>query len=131
MRKTVILGATPNPQRYDYLAAERLHQHNIPFVPVGIKKGSLFGEEILDLRKEPVIKDVDTVTLYVGPKNQSEWEDYIIQLQPQRVIFNPGTENAPFMERLASEDINVEAACTLVLLSTGTYRPAIGRKSHS
>jgi predicted CoA-binding protein len=121
MSKTVIMGATPNNTRYAYAAAERLHRKNIPFIPLGIKKGEVFGEKILDLRAKPIIKDVHTVTMYIGPQNQAEWEQYIIELRPNRVIFNPGTENPEFMEKLRENNIAYEAACTLVMLSTGTY----------
>ncbi|GHN01340.1 CoA-binding protein [Cytophagales bacterium WSM2-2] len=121
MKKTVIIGATTNPSRYAYLAAGTLQDHKIEFVPVGIKKGEVFGKSILDLRSKPEIKDVDTVTLYINPANQQEWYDYIIKLKPKRVVFNPGTEN-PELEKLLSEK-NIEAleACTLVLLRTGQY----------
>lgn len=121
MKKTVILGATTNPTRYAYVAAEMFHERNLPFVPVGIKKGEVFGNQILDLKEKPEIKDVHTVTLYIGPDNQREWYDYILSLKPQRIIFNPGTEN-PELIRLAKEK-GVEAciACNLVLLSTGQF----------
>ncbi|MEQ9231788.1 MAG: CoA-binding protein [Cyclobacteriaceae bacterium] len=121
MRKTVIIGATPNPTRYAYLAAERLHNHQEEFIPVGIKQGELFGQRILDLRQKPTIKDVDTITLYLNPTNQKEWEDYILSLEPYRIIFNPGTENPPFAERANTKGILTENACTLVLLGTGLY----------
>ena len=121
MNRTVIIGATPNPNRYAYAAAQRLKNNRFPFVPVGIKKGEVFGEKILDLRQNPIIKDVHTVTMYIGPHNQAEWEDYIISLSPKRVIFNPGTENAEFTKKLLKNHIEAEEACTLVLLGTGTY----------
>src|SRR5690242_11752866 len=93
MKKTVIIGASPNPSRFSYLAAERLLEHGVQFVPVGIKKGNVFGKEILDLRLQPEISDVNTITLYINPAHQREWYDYILKLNPERVIFNPGTEN--------------------------------------
>lgn len=119
--KTVIIGATPNPSRYAYLAAEMLTEYDHEFVPVGIKKGELFGKEILDIRTKPPVADVDTVTLYIGPQHQPEWYDYIIGLKPRRIVFNPGTENYEF-ETLAREN-NIEPieACTLVMLRTGQY----------
>lgn len=119
--KTVIIGATPNTSRYAYLAAEMLMEYDHEFVPVGIKKGELFGKQILDIRTKPVISDVDTVTMYIGPQHQPEWYDYIIGLKPRRIIFNPGTENYEF-ETLAKEN-NIEPieACTLVMLRTGQY----------
>jgi predicted CoA-binding protein len=121
MKKTVIIGATTNPSRYAYLAADRLQEHSIEFIPVGIKKGNVFGKEILDLRTHPEISDVDTITLYVNPSNQREWYDYSFKLKPRRVVFNPGTEN-PELEKLLEEK-NIEAleACTLVMLNSGQY----------
>lgn len=121
MKKTVIIGASTNPSRYAYLAAEMFSERNIPIVPVGIKTGNLFGNPILNIKEKPVIEGVDTVTLYLGPQNQTEWYDYIISLKPKRIIFNPGTEN-PELEKLAKkEGIDTWQACTLVLMSTGQY----------
>ncbi len=79
-KKTVIIGATPNTLRYAHTAAGRLAQYDHDFVPVGIKKGEIFGKQILNLRHKPEIKDVDTVTLYIGPRHQPEWYDYILSL---------------------------------------------------
>jgi uncharacterized protein len=121
MKKTVIIGASPNPSRYAYLAADMLMEYQHEIVPVGIKKGELFGHQILDIRKKPPIDHVDTVTLYIGPQHQPEWYDYILSLKPNRIIFNPGTENEEF-ETLAEQN-GVEAleACTLVLLRSHQY----------
>ena len=120
-KKTVIIGATTNPNRYAYIAAGRLKQNNHHIVPVGIKKGEVFEEEILDLRSKPVINDVDTVTMYIGPQNQPEWEDYIVGLNPKRIIFNPGTENPTLVEKAQKKGIKTEYACTLVMLGANTY----------
>lgn len=121
MKKTVIIGATTNPARYAYLAARMLTQYNHEIVPVGIKEGEVFGKEILDIFEKPAIKDVDTVTMYIGPKRQPEYYKYILGLNPKRIIFNPGTENYEF-EKMA-EDQGVEAlqGCTLVMLRSNQY----------
>lgn len=119
--KTVVIGASTNPARYAHIASEMLHNHGFEFIPVGIKKGVIFGQEILDLRTEPVIDSVHTVTLYLGPQNQKEWYQYILGLAPKRIIFNPGTENEELMELAQEKGIKTEAACTLVLISTGSY----------
>ena len=121
MKKTVIIGATPNPSRYAYLAASMLTRYNHEIVPVGIKKGEVFGRAIEDITQRPAIKNVDTVTLYIGPQHQPEWYHYILSLNPKRIIFNPGTENEEF-EKLA-EDKGIEAleACTLVMLRSNQY----------
>lgn len=120
-KKTVIIGATDNPSRYAYLAAENLQARHYEFVPVGIKKGNVLGQPILDLSTRPAIPDVDTVTLYVGPRNQAEWYDYILSLAPKRIIFNPGTENPEFQQMAAAAGLEVTEACTLVMLRTGQY----------
>lgn len=121
MKKTVIIGATPNESRYAFLAAKMLTDYQHEIVPVGIKQGTVLGHEIKDLRKKPPIDNVDTVTLYIGPQHQPEWYDYIIGLNPKRIIFNPGTENEEF-EKLAEEkNIEADEACTLVLLRSGQY----------
>lgn len=121
MKKTVIIGASPNPSRYAYVVAGMLSERKIPFVPVGIKKGQLYGEEILDLRQKPDIPDVHTVTMYLGPHNQPEWYEYILSLNPERIVFNPGTENPEFFELAKKQGVEVAVACNLVLLSTGQF----------
>jgi len=120
-KKTVIIGATPNPTRYAFLAAERLTNHQHPVVPVGIKRGEVFGNEILDLREKPPVDGVDTITLYLNPTHQREWEEYILSLQPKRIIFNPGTENDQLAAKAADQGIETLNACTLVMLSASTF----------
>ncbi|MCP4457903.1 MAG: CoA-binding protein [Cytophagales bacterium] len=121
MRKTVVIGATPNPARYAFLAAEKLTIHQEDFVLVGIKKGEVFGKEILDLRSKPEIDNVDTITLYLSAFNQREWEEYILSLNPKRIIFNPGAENFELGRKAESQGIESENACTLVMLGSGVY----------
>lgn len=120
-KKTIIFGATTNPNRYAYLAAERLTNHHHEFVPIGIKKGEVFGKEIVNLNDKPTITDVHTITMYVGPQNQKEWEDYILSLNPKRIIFNPGAENESLEKKAAKNGIEVLEACTLVMLGSGQY----------
>src|SRR5690349_4849675 len=121
MKKTVIIGASPNPSRYAYLAAGMLTEYKHEIVPVGIKKGELFGQQIRDIRQKPVIDNVDTVTLYIGPQHQGEWYDYILSLKPKRIIFNPGTENEEFEQRAEAEGVEALQACTLVLLRSHQF----------
>lgn len=120
-KKTVIIGATPNSYRYAFMAAESLTGHGHEIVPVGIKKGELEGKTILNIREHPPIEDVDTVTMYIGPRHQQEWIDYILSLKPKRIIFNPGTENYEFQDRAMGEGIEVVEGCTLVMLGTRHY----------
>lgn len=119
MKKTLIVGASTNPGRYAYVAAHRLKQHGNQIVQIGLRKGDVAGEPIVTEKEN--YKNIDTVTLYVGPGHQAEYYDYLVGLQPKRVIFNPGTEN-PELERLLTENgIEAIEACTLVMLSTGQY----------
>lgn len=121
MKKTVIIGASTQRSRYAYAAAAMLKEYGHPIVPVGIKKGFVLDEPILDIRTKPMIGSVDTITLYIGASHQPEWYDYLISLRPRRTIFNPGTENSVFAEKLEQAGIEATEACTLVLLRTGQY----------
>jgi predicted CoA-binding protein len=118
---TLIVGATDNPERYAYRAAELLQSKGLPFIPIGIKKGMVFGKEIVDLRQKPILAGIHTITLYLGPQNQSEWVDYLIGLGPKRIIFNPGTENFEFFSKAKAAGIEVLEGCTLVMLTTGQF----------
>ena len=117
--KTLIIGASKNPERYSYKAAERLlaHEHEIELL--GRRADEIFGKKIQTEKKK--FESIDTVTLYVGPQNQPEYYDYIVSLKPRRVIFNPGTENPEFVQLLEAKGILCEIACTLVLLGTNQY----------
>ena len=121
MKKTVVIGASPNPMRYSYMASHDLTDHGHEIIPVSIKSGEVAGKDILDIRQKPKINEVDTVTLYIGPRHQPEWIDYILDLNPKRIIFNPGTENQTFIEKAKDLDIEVVLGCTLVMLSIGNY----------
>ncbi|MEO9475258.1 MAG: CoA-binding protein [Cyclobacteriaceae bacterium] len=120
-KKTAIIGASTNPQRYAYIAAQRLTQANQEIVPLGIKKGEVFGSNILDIRDKPEIKGIHTVTMYLGSQNQIDWEEYILSLAPFRIIFNPGTENPQLARKATNMGIETINACTLVMLSVGNY----------
>mgnify|MGYP005843293599 CR=1 FL=1 len=117
--KTLVLGATTNPERYAYLAVNRLVENGHEVIPVGIKKGDVSGIKIVNEKRH--FEDVDTVTLYLSVKNQKEYYDYILALKPRRVIFNPGTHNQELIDKLKREEIEVVEACTLVMLSANNY----------
>ncbi|MCE6991632.1 CoA-binding protein [Dyadobacter sp. CY323] len=119
MKRTLIIGASSNPSRYAYLAAQKLRNYGHPILMVGRRKGFAFGEEIKTEKTD--WKDVDTVTLYINPSHQPEYYDYITSLNPKRVIFNPGTENPDFKNILLDKNIIPIEACTLVMLSVGQY----------
>jgi len=121
MKKTVIVGSSENPSRYSNLVSHILHQKEIEFVPLGIKNGVILGKEILNIASHPFIKDVDTITLYIGKEAQKNYYDYLLSLKPKRIIFNPGTENSEFFDLADKAGIEVMEACTLVMLKTNQY----------
>lgn len=118
-KKTLIIGASTNPDRYAYRAAHNLVSQGHEIIQIGVKDGEVANEPIHTELKS--FEDVDTVTLYVGPKHQAAYYDYVIGLKPNRVVFNPGTENMEFFEKLIEAGIDYEASCTLVLLATDQY----------
>ena len=119
MKKTLIVGATNNSERYAYKAANKLVEAGHDIVPFGIKKGEVAGVQMINDWKQ--FENIDTVTMYVGAPRQGEYIDKIIAINPKRVIFNPGTENPVFEEQLKAANIEVEIACTHVLLSLKSY----------
>lgn len=121
MKKTVIIGATTDPSRYAYLAARMLTYYNNEIVPIGIKKGEVFGARILSIFDRPKVENVHTVTLYIGPQRQPEWYDYILGLKPKRIIFNPGTENDTLIRMAEEQGVEAVEGCTLVMLRSNQY----------
>lgn len=117
--KTLVIGASNNPERYSYKAAERLLHYGHEIELLGLRPDEIFGHKIDTERKQ--YTDIDTVTLYVGPQHQPDYYDYVMSLKPRRVIFNPGTENEEFITLLQKNGIETEVACTLVLLGTEQY----------
>lgn len=118
-KKTLVIGATTNPSRYSYLAVQKLIAHEHPVVALGIKKGFIGNTEIETERKP--FEHIDTITLYINPVRQEDYYNYILSLQPKRIIFNPGTENDALVTLAQQKGIIAMEACTLVLLSTGQY----------
>jgi uncharacterized protein len=117
--KTVLIGASTNPDRYAYKATISLQKHGHELVLLGIKEGEINGNAIQTTK--PLLNDVDTITLYIGPQHQAEWTNYLLSLKPRRIIFNPGTENEDLELLAQNADIETIEGCTLVMLSVGTF----------
>jgi len=117
----VIIGATPNSYRYAYMAAEKLRASGHEFVPIGIKKGEVLGNEILDIKERPILEDIHTVTMYVAAEHFVGYEEYVIGLNPKRIIFNLGSENKILEDKAINTGIEVVQGCTLVMLGSGQY----------
>jgi len=118
-KKTLVLGASLNPDRYSNKAINSLITNNIPTVAYGLREGNIVGVNI----ETSLIKytDIHTITLYLNPQRQKNFYDYILSLKPQRVLFNPETENPELMSLLDKNNIAYEIACTLTLLAIEQY----------
>ncbi len=119
MKKTVVLGASPNPARVSNGAVIKLINEGFEAVPVGNREGEIAGLSIL--LGTPQVADVHTVSLYLNPRRQPEYYDYILRLKPKRIIFNPGTENEELVKLAKQDGIKAEYACTLVMLALDDY----------
>jgi len=119
IKKTLILGATSDTSRYAYLAANRLADLGHTIVNAGVQTGIVAGVPI-EL-PEMIYDDIHTITLYISPRKQAILYNYILDTNPRRIIFNPGTENHKLQQLATERGIMTECACTLVLLATDQY----------
>jgi predicted CoA-binding protein len=118
-KKTLVLGASSNPDRYSFLAINKLRKNGHPVVAIG-KKNTTVADVAISTGQKPET-DIDTVTLYLNANNQKQYYDYILSLKPKRIIFNPGAENEELEALAKANNIQPMEACTLVLLSTNQF----------
>ena len=116
----VVLGANPKPERYSNQAIRMLREHGHQVVPVHpllrLIEGLPVAQDLSCIREK-----VNTLTLYVNPEKGKRLLEDMVDLKPDRVIMNPGTESDEIEQRLISKGIPVLRACTLVLLRTGQF----------
>lgn len=119
LKTTLVLGASPKEDRYSNKAVRRLMAAGHPVIAIGHRADSIGDEPIrTDI---PETTPIHTVTLYLNPRNQETWAERILALGPERIIFNPGTENAELEKRASDLGIEVVEGCTLVMLGTGQF----------
>lgn len=116
---SLVIGASENPQRYSNMAIRMLRSYGHPVLAVGMKEGRV--EDVAIEKMGNQLPEAETVTLYVGPQNQSSIQPMVEEMKPKRVIFNPGTENPEWERKLNELGIQTEQACTLVMLRSGEY----------
>lgn len=105
--------------RFSHKAVKKLSENGHEVFAFGLNEGEINGVTV-DTELLPY-EDIHTVTLYLNPSRQADFYEYIISLQPERVIFNPGTENSDFYQMLEEKDIKHQVACTLVMLASNQY----------
>ena len=119
LHKTLVLGASPNPDRYSYKAVMALIKNGYEVIAIGKRKGFIGNVQISDGSEKPI--DIHTITIYMNAMNQEKWIDFILNCHPRRIIFNPGAENELLKKTANEKGIEALDACTLVMLATGTY----------
>ena len=118
-KPTLVIGASPKPERYSNMAVRKLLKHNHPVFALGGRDDEAEGVKIET--GFPDFEGVHTVTMYMNAQRQKQYYDYILGLKPKRIIFNPGAENPEFMRMAEEHGIEVIPACTLVMLSTNQF----------
>jgi|TARA_B110000196_G_C20517410_1_gene373982 predicted CoA-binding protein len=118
-RKTLVIGSSLNESRYSNIAIHKLKANNHFVEAIGLTKGTI--ADVIVNTEMVMFENIDTITLYLSPLNQKKFYNYVVNLKPSRVIFNPGTENKELENILEQNGIKTEIACTLVLLSTNQY----------
>ncbi len=119
--KVLVLGASPKPERYAYMAAERLRAAKHDCYLLGARYGQAGHQPIWTEWPDPKMFIPDTLTLYLGLEAQKAHQQKILCSGAKRIIFNPGTENPALETLLAERGIEVLRACTLVMLTSGTF----------
>ena len=118
-KKTLVVGGSIKPERYSNKAIHKLVRYGHPVVSIGLRKGEVKGVEIQT--GFPELKDIHTVTLYIGPQNQPQYYDYLLNLNPKRIIFNPGSENSEFVKLAENKSVETIKHCTLIMLGDGIF----------
>lgn len=119
IKKTLVIGGSLKPERFSNRAINMLTDYKQPTVSIGLREGDVAGVSIQT--GKPEFNEIHTVTMYLGPQNQASFYDYILELNPRRIIFNPGTENYEFEKRAKEQGIEVVQNCTLIMLGNGSY----------
>lgn len=118
-KATLVIGASLKQDRYSNRAVLSLRSMAIRTFAFGLRPGEIGDVSVFT--SFPIEEEIHTVTMYLGAARQPQYYNDILNLMPQRVIFNPGAENADFARLLKEEGIEPVEACTLVMLSIGNY----------
>lgn len=121
MEVVAVIGASSDSSRYAYKAMEMLEEYGHQPIPVHPREENVRGHKVVHNLGELADKKVNTITVYVNPAISDKYEKDMLLVKPKRVIFNPGAENPRLSKSLSDNGIEVENACTLVLLRTGQY----------
>lgn len=120
-KTTLVLGASDNPERTSHTALHMLTEAGVPVLAVGLKEAEVAGVKIKKGTDWLAGQQIHTVTLYMNAQRQKDFHDFILQLHPKRIIFNPGAENPELYQAATAKGIECHNACTLVMLNFGQF----------
>ncbi len=119
-KTVVVLGASPNAERYSHKAVAMLAAAGFKVIPVHPAckeiQGIACAKSLSDIRGP-----VHTITVYVNADRLGAMAQDMIDITPKRIIFNPGTENETVIEQCRRQGMEVVLGCTLVMLSSGQF----------
>ncbi|MBN1598976.1 MAG: CoA-binding protein [Bacteroidales bacterium] len=119
MENILVIGASPNPLRYSYQAVKALLNRNFNVIPLGIRKGNIVNTKIIS--GKPQLNNINTIVLYINKQTQNSYNDYMLDLSPKRIVFNPGTENPELMKKAKEKGIDVVYDCALILIHSERF----------
>ncbi|HNQ59309.1 MAG TPA: CoA-binding protein [Bacteroidales bacterium] len=119
IKPTVVLGVSRNPERMANQAVEALLNHGHPVYAIG-KEDFIWGKIVVHSTWDQAV-DIHTVSIYLRPELQKVHQQRILSVNPQRIIFNPGTYNPELAIAASERGIEILEECTLVLLSSGQF----------
>lgn len=114
--KVAIVGASDKADRVSNQLLKRLLAKGYEVFPINPAFKTIEGVAVYpNLGALP--KGIDVLSIYLGKERSDPLEQAMIDSGIPRMIFSPGAENPELEKRLAEKGIEVEDACSLVLLS--------------
>lgn len=115
-----VLGASPKPERYSNKAVKMLLENGYKVAPVHPQAQQIEGLDVYKSLSD-ITEKIHTVTIYVSGDALKALSDEIVKVAPERVIFNPGTEDEQIEKLCAQNNIKTVDSCTLVMLRTSQF----------
>jgi predicted CoA-binding protein len=118
-KSTLVIGASLKDNKYSNICVRTLISGHFPVTAIGLREGMIDTTPVLSVA--PELSNIHTVTLYLNADNQKPWYEYILKLNPKRVVFNPGAENDEFTEMLTAAGIETVEDCTIMMVQYCRY----------
>lgn len=114
-KKFLVLGVSLRQIRYANLAIRRLQSSGYPVIAVGKKEGEFEGIPVHTSIPEGI--QFHTILMYLSSTHQQVYEKQLLEIKPERIIFNPGAENDDLAEKMKAAGVQVVESCALVMHS--------------